>query len=86
MGWAVAGWANLKLYGIFHASYGVHIMNNDQVKGSLKDAAGKVQEQAGKLVGNEEQQAKGVVKQAEGKVQKTYGDGKENVKDGIDKM
>ena len=61
-------------------------MNNDQVKGSLKDAAGKVQEQAGKLVGNEEQQAKGVVKQAEGKVQKTYGDGKENVKDGIDKM
>jgi len=61
-------------------------MNNDQVKGSLKDAAGKVQEQAGKLVGSEEQQAKGNAKQVEGKVQKTYGDAKENVKDRIDKL
>ena len=61
-------------------------MNNDQVKGSLKDAAGKVQEQAGKLVGSEEQQAKGNAKQVEGKVQKTYGDAKENVKDRIDTL
>jgi uncharacterized protein YjbJ (UPF0337 family) len=41
-------------------------MNKDQVKGTFKDIAGKTQEQAGKLVGNKEQQAKGLLKQAEG--------------------
>jgi len=38
-------------------------MNKDQVKGAAKDAAGKVQEQAGKVVGSEEQQAKGQARQ-----------------------
>jgi uncharacterized protein YjbJ (UPF0337 family) len=56
-------------------------MNKDQVKGATKDAAGKVQEAAGKLVGSKEQQAKGLVKQAEGSTQKNYGDLKEDVKD-----
>lgn len=60
-------------------------MNKDQVKGTLKDAAGKVQEGAGKVVGSDEQQAKGLVKQAEGKVQKGYGDVKEDVKDSVKK-
>ena len=49
-------------------------MNKDQVKGALKDAAGKVQEQAGKAVGSRKQQAKGLARQATGKVQKAYGD------------
>jgi uncharacterized protein YjbJ (UPF0337 family) len=56
-------------------------MNKDQVKGGVKDAAGKVQEQAGKLTGNKEQQAKGIGKQAAGKVQKGVGDVKDAVKD-----
>ena len=56
-------------------------MNKDQVKGEAKDIAGKVQEQAGKLVGSKEQQAKGLAKQVEGKVQKGIGDVKESVKD-----
>ncbi len=60
-------------------------MNKDQVKGSTKEAVGKVQEKAGKLVGNEDQQAKGLVKQVEGNVQKNYGDSKEALKDKIDK-
>ena len=55
-------------------------MNKNQVQGSVKDAVGKVQEQAGKLVGNKEQQAKGLQKQVEGKVEKRLGDGKEVVK------
>lgn len=55
-------------------------MNKDQVKGAIKDAAGKVQETAGEVTGNVEQQDKGVVKQAEGKVQKAYGDVKEVLK------
>lgn len=56
-------------------------MNKDQVKGVLKDIAGKVQEEAGKLVGSKEQQIKGLSKQVSGKTEKTYGDAKEVVKD-----
>ena len=56
-------------------------MNKDQVKGVSKDIAGKIQEEAGKLVGSKEQQAKGLQKQVEGKMEKTLGDAKEVVKD-----
>lgn len=56
-------------------------MNTDQVKGALKDAAGKVQEKAGELINSPEQQAKGIAKQVEGTTQKNYGDVKENIKD-----
>jgi uncharacterized protein YjbJ (UPF0337 family) len=56
-------------------------MNKDQVKGGAKDVAGKVQEQAGKLVGSKEQQIKGLSKQIAGKVQKGVGDAKQSVKD-----
>lgn len=56
-------------------------MNKDQVKGGLKDAAGKVQEQTGKLTGNRTQQAKGIGKQAAGKVQKGVGNVKDAVRD-----
>jgi uncharacterized protein YjbJ (UPF0337 family) len=56
-------------------------MNKDQVKGTVKDIAGKAQEGAGRLVGNKEQQAKGLLKQAEGKAEKNFGDVKEVVKD-----
>ena len=56
-------------------------MNKDQVKGGAKDVAGKVQEQAGKLVGSKEQQIKGLSKQISGKVQKGDGDVKQSVKD-----
>jgi uncharacterized protein YjbJ (UPF0337 family) len=56
-------------------------MNKDQVKGVLKDIAGKVQEEAGKLVGSKEQQVKGLGKQISGKAEKTYGDAKEVIKD-----
>ncbi len=57
------------------------VMNKDQVKGVAKDVAGKVQEGAGKLVGNKEQQVKGLGKQIAGTAQKSYGDAKEIVKD-----
>jgi uncharacterized protein YjbJ (UPF0337 family) len=61
-------------------------MNKDQVKGSAKDIAGKVREQAGKLTGDKEQEAKGLGKQVTGKTQKKVGDGKEAVKDAIDDL
>ena len=56
-------------------------MNKDQVKGVAKNVVGKVQEQAGKLVGSKEQQVKGLSKQISGKAQKNVGDFKQSVKD-----
>lgn len=54
-------------------------MNKDQVKGEAKDVIGKVQEEAGKLVGSKEQQIKGLSKQVAGKIQKGIGDAKEGI-------
>jgi uncharacterized protein YjbJ (UPF0337 family) len=56
-------------------------MNKDQVKGTAKHVAGKVQQKTGELTGSTEQQLKGAGKQAEGKLQRDYGDLKEDVKD-----
>jgi len=53
-------------------------MNKDQVKGAVKDAAGKVQRKAGEAMGSNKQQAKGMAKQAEGKMQKAAGDVKDS--------
>ena len=58
-------------------------MNKNQVKGTIKDAAGKVQEAAGKAVGSNEQQAKGLKKQVVGQAQKAVGDLQAVVKDGV---
>ena len=56
-------------------------MNKDQVKGTLKHAAGHVQEATGKVIGSKEQQLKGIKKQAEGHAQKAVGDIKQVAKD-----
>jgi uncharacterized protein YjbJ (UPF0337 family) len=56
-------------------------MNKDQVKGTAKDVVGKVQEEAGRLVGNKDQQIKGLAKQISGKLQKSVGDVKESLGD-----
>lgn len=61
-------------------------MNTDQIKGAVKEAAGKVQSKTGEIIGSPEQEAKGLVKQVEGKTQKNVGDAKEGVKDAIDKL
>ncbi|MBV7542872.1 CsbD family protein [Acidovorax sp. sic0104] len=56
-------------------------MNSDQVKGALKEVAGKVQQKTGEVINSPEQQVKGAAKQVEGNVQKNYGDAKEAIKD-----
>jgi uncharacterized protein YjbJ (UPF0337 family) len=56
-------------------------MNTDQIKGSIKDAAGKAQRKLGEAVGSTEHQVKGAMKQAEGKAQKAVGNTKEAFKD-----
>ena len=58
-------------------------MNKDQVNGALKDLGGKIQEEAGKLTGSQEQQAKGLMNQVEGKTQEKVGDAKEVIKDAL---
>ena len=55
-------------------------MNKDQVKGTVKDIAGKVQEKTGELTGSETQQIKGMKNQVEGKIQKGVGDAKEAIR------
>jgi uncharacterized protein YjbJ (UPF0337 family) len=62
-------------------STGAVHMNKDQVKGVAKDIAGKVQEEAGKLVGSKEQQVKGLSKQINGKLQKGVGDVEQAIDD-----
>jgi len=52
-------------------------LNKNQVTGTAKNIAGKVQEEAGKLVGSKEQQVKGLGKQIAGKAEKAFGDAKE---------
>jgi uncharacterized protein YjbJ (UPF0337 family) len=49
-------------------------MNKDQVKGTMKDVAGKAQEKLGEATNSKEHQAKGAATQVEGKVQKKAGD------------
>ena len=56
-------------------------MNKDQVKGALNDVVGKVQEEAGRLVGSKEQQIKGLSKQVKWNAQKGVGDFKQAVED-----
>jgi uncharacterized protein YjbJ (UPF0337 family) len=60
-------------------------VNKDQVKGKVKDIAGRVERQTGEWTGDSEAQVKGAAKQAEGKVQSAWGDAKEAVKKSTDK-
>jgi uncharacterized protein YjbJ (UPF0337 family) len=55
-------------------------MNENQVKGTAKDIAGKVQQKVGEATGSTEQQIKGGAKQVEGNVQKGIGNVQEDVK------
>jgi uncharacterized protein YjbJ (UPF0337 family) len=56
-------------------------MNSDQIKGTVKDVAGKAQRKLGEAIGSTEHQVKGAATQVEGKVQKAVGDAREAVKD-----
>jgi uncharacterized protein YjbJ (UPF0337 family) len=61
-------------------------MNKDQVKGAVKEAAGKLQQETGKILGSRKQQAKGLVTKVEGQAQKKVGDAKEALKDARSKL
>jgi len=61
-------------------------MNKEQIKGTVKDVAGKIEEKVGQLTGNKQQEARGDAKQAAGKTEKLVGDAKQAVKKGIDRI
>ncbi len=56
------------------------IMNKNQIDGGMKEAAGKVQKEFGKVVDSPKHKAEGAMKEAEGKVQKTAGNIEEKAK------
>jgi uncharacterized protein YjbJ (UPF0337 family) len=56
-------------------------MNKDQVEGRAKEAAGKVQEVTGKVVGSTKQQVKGNINKNVGAAQAKFGDVKRDIKD-----
>jgi uncharacterized protein YjbJ (UPF0337 family) len=55
-------------------------MNNDTIKGGMKEAAGKVQKEFGKAVDSPKHVAEGGAKEIEGKTQKAAGHVKDAVK------
>lgn len=55
-------------------------MNKHQLKGAVKDTAGKAQRESGRATGNGTQEVKGLAKQGEGKAQSAYGKLKETLK------
>jgi uncharacterized protein YjbJ (UPF0337 family) len=56
------------------------VMNKNQIDGGMKEAAGKVQKEFGKVVDSPKHKAEGGMKEAEGKVQKTAGNIEEKAK------
>ncbi|HTH45424.1 MAG TPA: CsbD family protein [Oxalicibacterium sp.] len=56
-------------------------MNTDKIKGSIKETAGKAQQEVGEATGSTKQQVKGIEKQVEGKTDKAIGNAKDAVDD-----
>jgi uncharacterized protein YjbJ (UPF0337 family) len=52
-------------------------MNEDRIKGKVKDVAGRIERQAGEWTGDPKKQAEGAAKQVEGKVQNAWGKAKD---------
>jgi uncharacterized protein YjbJ (UPF0337 family) len=57
-------------------------MNKDELKGKMKDAAGRAEREVGKATGDKKTEAHGMLRQAEGKVQKAVGKVKNAVRAG----
>ena len=58
-------------------------MHKDEAKGAAKDVKGSMKEAAGKATGNERLQAEGAAERVEGKVQKGVGALKDAARDAL---
>ena len=56
-------------------------MNKHQVRGSAKEAAGKIQKNVGKATANGSQVVKGAAREMAGKAEKSFGNAKESAKE-----
>jgi uncharacterized protein YjbJ (UPF0337 family) len=62
-------------------SHGGGVMDKDQVKGAVNDAAGRVKRQVGEWTGNTNTQVEGAAQQIKGKAQKAWGNVKDAARD-----
>ena len=61
------------------------IMDRDRVEGSAKNLKGKVKEAAGKLTGDAKLKSEGKADQVAGKVQNAFGGAKDAIRDTVRK-
>jgi uncharacterized protein YjbJ (UPF0337 family) len=75
-------WAGDPVARLIHHHFGrSHPMETNQVKGHVKEAAGKAQRKFGEAVDSPSHQAKGLAREVEGKAQKAVGNVQEAAKD-----
>jgi uncharacterized protein YjbJ (UPF0337 family) len=60
-------------------------MDNDRIKGAVKQKVGEVKEAAGKVLGDEKLKRKGQAEEVAGKVQNIVGGMKDSVRENRDK-
>jgi uncharacterized protein YjbJ (UPF0337 family) len=60
-------------------------MDNDRIKGAVKQKVGEVKEAAGKVLGDEKLKRKGQAEEVAGKVQNVVGGIKDSVRENRDK-
>lgn len=61
-------------------------MDQDNIKGKIKDIGGRVKRQTGEWTGDKELQSEGAADQAEGKVQNAWGNIKDKARDVADDL
>lgn len=60
-------------------------MDKDRIKGAAKEVKGSIKEAAGKVTGNRRTEVKGQAEKALGKVQRKVGETKDDLRDAFDK-
>jgi uncharacterized protein YjbJ (UPF0337 family) len=61
-------------------------MNSSQIKGSWNDTKGKIKEEIGNATGDSSLEGEGLVDRVKGKIEKGFGEVKDTVKAGVDKV
>ena len=61
-------------------------MNNNHVKGTWNETKGRIKEEIGHDTGDNKLEGEGVVDRVKGKIETAFGDVKDAVKKGVDKV
>jgi uncharacterized protein YjbJ (UPF0337 family) len=57
------------------------MVDSDRVKGAAKEAGGKIEKTAGKVLGDQKMESEGRAKEVEGKVQNAIGGAKDKIRE-----